>query len=171
MDIFTVSLFGHRQINDVPKIEKELEKIVCSLLLSKEYVEFLIGRRGEFDILAASVIRRCQRKIRDDNSSLILILPYVSAEVARNETFFLKYYDEIEVCLSSSTAHFKAAYQNRNKYMVERSELVIFYVCHASGGAYQTLKQAQQLSVDYINLSSLIWEDSGDDDIFPHLTP
>lgn len=153
MEIFTVSLFGHRKLNDIPRIERELEKIVCSLLLSKEYIEFLVGRSGEFDILAASVIRRCQRKIRDDNSSLILVLPYTSAELARNDAFFLEYYDEIEVCSSSSIAHFKAAYQLRNKYMVERSELVVFFVSHPSGGAYQTLKYAEKLSVDYINLS------------------
>lgn len=152
MEIFTVSLFGHRKLNDIPRIERELEKIVCSLLLSKEYIEFLVGRSGEFDILAASVIRRCQRKIRDDNSSLILILPYSSADFLRNEDFFLKYYDEIEICPVSSDVHFKAAYQARNRYMAERSNFVIFYVCNSSGGAYQTLKYAEKLSVDYINL-------------------
>lgn len=152
MDIFTVSLFGHRQLNDIPKIEKELEKAVCNLLLSREYVEFLVGRSGEFDILAASVIRRCQRKIRDDNSSIVLILPYTSADFLHNESFFLEYYDEIEICPASSNVHFKAAYQARNRYMVDRSNLVIFYVCNLSGGAYQTLKYAEKLSVDYINL-------------------
>ena len=152
MEIYTVSLFGHRKIHDVMKIEKELEKIVCNLLLSREYVEFIVGRSGEFDLLAASVIRRCQRKIRTDNSSLILVLPYSSADFVRNEDFFLEYYDEVEICPASSVAHFKAAYQLRNKYMIQRSDLVIFYVCRPSGGAYQTLKYAEKLSMDYINL-------------------
>ncbi len=53
MNIFTVSLFGHREISNPLEIEKALLKEIRSLILSKEYVEFLVGRNGEFDLLAA----------------------------------------------------------------------------------------------------------------------
>ena len=80
MDLFTVSFFGHRKIDNVFFIERNLEMIIRELLLTKEFVEFLVGRNGEFDQLVASTVRRCKRTIRDDNSSLILVLPYVTAE-------------------------------------------------------------------------------------------
>ena len=48
--------------------------------ISNEYIEFLVGRDGEFDQLVSSTIRRCKRTIRDDNSSLVLVLPYMTAE-------------------------------------------------------------------------------------------
>ena len=73
MNLFAVSFFGHREVDDPFVIEQQFEAIVRELLHSKEYVEFLVGRDGEFDQLVSSTIRRCKRTIRDDNSSLVLV--------------------------------------------------------------------------------------------------
>ena len=133
MNIFTVSFFGHRRIKKPLVIEEKLEKIVRELLITKEYVEFLVGRNGEFDQLTASTIRRCKRMIRDDNCALVLVLPYITAEYRDNRVSFHDYYDEVEVCAASAETHFKAAYQVRNDSMVDRSDLIVFYVEHCSG--------------------------------------
>ena len=62
MDIYTVSLFGHRHIEQGSLVEERLESLLYDLITGKEYVEFLIGRDGEFDLLASSVIKRCIKK-------------------------------------------------------------------------------------------------------------
>ena len=152
MNICTVSFFGHRQIDDVFKIEKQLEALIRELLLTKEYVEFLVGRDGEFDQLVSSTIRRCKRNNRDDNSALVLVLPYATAEYRNNEQSFHEYYDEIEICAASAEKHFKSAHQIRNRSMVDRSDLVIFCVEHNSGGAYQTMQYARKVDANIINL-------------------
>ncbi len=154
MNIYTVSFFGHRQLSEPLAVERRLEKIVRTLLLKKEYVEFLVGRDGEFDLLAASVVRRCKRAVRSDNSALIWVMPYVTAEYRKNEESFLRYYDEIEVCAASAEKHFKAAYQTRNQSMVDRSDFGIFCVERSTGGAYQALQYAQQGKLSVINLST-----------------
>ena len=59
MNIFTVSFFGHRQISNPLPIESELEKIISSLLRQTEYIDFLVGREGEFDQLVSSTVHRC----------------------------------------------------------------------------------------------------------------
>ena len=145
MNIFTVSFLGHRQIDNMTKVESQLEKIIYALLNQKEFVEFLVGREGEFDQLVSSTVRRCKRKLRNDNSSLIWIMPYVTAEYRDNETSFLDYYDEIEICEQASIAHYKSAFQIRNRAMVDRSDLVILYIEHLSGGAYQTFRYVQNI--------------------------
>ena len=152
MNICTVSFFGHRQMGDVFKIEKQLEALIRELLLTKEYVEFLVGRDGEFDQLVSSTIRRCKRNTRDDNSALVLVLPYATAEYRNNEQSFHEYYDEIEICAASAEKHFKSAHQIRNRSMVDRSDLVIFCVEHNSGGAYQTMQYARKVDANIINL-------------------
>ena len=144
MNLFAVSFFGHRQVDDPFLIERQLESIIRELLLTKEYVEFLVGRDGEFDQLVSSTVRRCKRTIRDDNSSLVLVLPYMTAEYRNNEESFHEYYDEIEICLESAEKHFKSAHQVRNRSMVDRSDLVIFCIEHNSGGAYQTMQYAKK---------------------------
>lgn len=71
MNIFTVAFFGHRIIDNPFPVEQKLEKIIRELLISKEYVEFLVGRDGDFDQIVSSTVRRCKRTVRDDNSALI----------------------------------------------------------------------------------------------------
>lgn len=87
-----------------------------------------------------------------DNSSLVLVLPYMTAEYRNNEQSFHEYYDEIEICLESAEKHFKSAHQVRNRSMVDRSDLVIFCVEHDSGGAYQTMRYAKKAGAKIMNL-------------------
>ena len=156
LDIFTVSLFGHRQLSDPLRVEAALEDIIRPLLAGKEYVEFLIGRSGEFDLLAASVIRRCKRQYRDDNSSLTLVLPYMTAEYRNNEESFCRYYDGVLICGDSAGKHFKSAYSIRNRSMIDHSDLAIFFVEHPSGGAFQALRYAHASKTPFINVADTL---------------
>ena len=155
MNIFTVSFFGHRIIDNPFPVEEKLESLIRELLNRKEYVEFLVGRDGEFDQIVASTVRRCKRSVRDDNSALVLILPYTTAEYRNNELSFHEYYDEVEICTEAAEHHFKSAHQIRNRFMVDRSDLVVFCVEHNSGGAYQTMQYAKKANANIVNLSDV----------------
>ncbi len=144
MQIYTVSFFGHRDFNKHFEYEEKIKQLILKLLSENEYVEFLVGRNGEFDIFVSSVIRHVKREYGCDNCSLILVLPYMTAEYKENEENYNNYYDEIEVCPESQTAHFKAAITIRNKYIVNRSDLVVCYVERNSGGAYEAKKYAEK---------------------------
>ena len=144
MNVFTVSFFGHRKIENFLLVEQRVEQLVRSLLLEKPYVAFLVGREGEFDQLVSSAIRRCKRETRGDNSAHIWVMPYVTAEYIANEDVLNDYYDEIEVCEEATKTHYKAAYQTRNRHMIDRSDLVVFCIQHQSGGAWRTMQYAMQ---------------------------
>ena len=158
MDQYTVSFFGHRVIEDPLMIEQRLETLIRRLLKEKEYVEFLVGRDGEFDRLVSSAIRRCKRSVRDDNSAHVWVLPYPTADFRDNEETYREYYDEIEVCGAAAVGHFKGAYQARNREMVNRSNLIVFCIQHENGGAWQTMKYAKRRSAPYINLAMEVSE-------------
>ena len=64
MDFFTVALFGHREIDDLRRLEKRLIPVIENLIKAKPFVSFWIGRQGEFDEFAASVIKGVRRKKR-----------------------------------------------------------------------------------------------------------
>lgn len=152
LNTFTVSFFGHRMIDNALEIENRLEQLIRTLLREHQYVEFLVGRDGEFDQLVSSVIRRCKREYRSDNSAHIWVLPYLTAEFRDNEESFRNYYDEIEVCEAAAGSHYKNAHQTRNRDMVDKSELVVFCIQHESGGAWRTLKYVKKQGKPYINL-------------------
>ena len=149
MEVFTVSLFGHRMLNNPLKVERKLEDLLYPLFREKAYVDFLVGRDGEFDLLAASVIHRLKKTYREDNSALIWVQPYETAEYRRHEPDYLAYYDEVRICES---IHYKSAFQQRNRAMIDQSELVIVYVGRQNGGAYQALQYAQKCHKQIVNL-------------------
>ena len=150
LNTFTVSFFGHRQIDRPFEAEERLEKIIRELIRSKEYVEFLVGRNGEFDQMVSSTVRRVRKTVDDANSALVLVLPYMTAEYANNKASFEHYYDEIEVF---DSGHFRSAFGQRNRSMVDRSDLVICCIERDEGGAYETVKYARKNSKRVLNVA------------------
>ena len=159
MEVFTVSFFGHRMIESALEIKNRLDQLIRTLLQKHEYVEFLVGRDGESDRLVSSAIRHCKREYRSDNNSLILVLPYLTAEFRDNEESFRDYYDEIEICEAAAGCHYKNAYQTRNRAMVDRSDLAVFCIQHESGGAWQTMKYARRRGIPILNLNDAAEEE------------
>lgn len=155
LDIFTVVFFGHRYIDNPFKVEELLEEQIGKLINEKEYVDFLVGRNGEFDQCVSSAVLRVRKNIRDDNSALVLVLPYVTAEYLNNEEYFREYYTDVEISYSASMAHPKSAIQIRNREMVDRADLIICYIENKEGGAWQTVEYALKQGKTVINLSEL----------------
>ncbi len=148
MNAFTVSLFGHREIEDLWELEASLAPFIKELIQVKPYVSFLIGRNGEFDEYAASVIKRMRKKLNSDNNDITLVLPYTVANIE----YYEKYYDNIIIPEVLYGAHPKSIITLKNRWMVEQSDLVIAYVERNNGGAYTAMKYAQKLNKNIVNL-------------------
>ena len=153
LDIFTVAFFGHRYIDNPLKVEELLEEQIRKLINEKEYVDFVVGRNGEFDQCVSSTVLRVRKNVRDDNSALVLVLPYVTAEYLNNEEYFHDYYTDVEISYEASKSHPKSAIQIRNREMVDRADLIICYVEEKRGGAWQTIQYAITQEKIVINLA------------------
>lgn len=153
MELFTVAFFGHRYVDNILAVEDKLEDIILSLMREKEYVDFVVGRNGDFDQCVSSTVLRCKKKYRDDNSSLVLVLPYATAEYTNNQEYFEDYYDDIEVSYAASNAHPKAAIKIRNREMVDRADLIVCFVERKSGGAYESVRYTETLEKPIINIA------------------
>ena len=127
-EIYRVSMIGHRVIEDYG-VEEKLYELFRELLRTKEYVEFYLGRNGDFDILAASMIKRLQKNYRDDNSVMILVLPYL----VKDYEYYEDYYDEIIIPDELHGVHPKAAITERNRWMVANTDVLIAYIRNESG--------------------------------------
>ena len=151
LEIYTVSFFGHRRLPDMFALECKLTEIVRHIINTHEYVEFLVGRDGDFDQLAASTLKSVIRNYGNGNVSLILVLPYERADYRDNRKSYEAYYDEVQICYESSVAHPKSAIEVRNKSMIDRSDLVICASMH-SGGADKAMRYAIRQGKKVINL-------------------
>lgn len=152
LNIYTVVFFGHRNIDNPFEIEKLLEKHIRKLIAEHEYVDFLVGRNGDFDMLVSSVILRVRRQYRNDNSSLTLILPYLTAEYKNYEESFCNYYTDVEISYAASTSHPKSAIQIRNREMIDRADLIICAIKKQEGGAWQSVRYAIKKGKNVINV-------------------
>ena len=153
LNIYTVSFLGHRYVECGAEVERRLDMLLHDLIMQKEYLELLVGRDGDFDLLASAAVKRAVREYGYGNTHFALVLPYMKAEYRDNEKEYLDYYDEVEVCAESEGAHPKAAIQIRNRNMVDRSDLVVCCIQHKSGGAYRTVKYAEKQGKRIINLA------------------
>ena len=151
----TVSFFGHRFIDDSQTVEQKLYELL-RIIISRgdREVEFLVGRNGDFDMIATSVIRRLKKEINAKNVFLTLVLPYETAELRNNTEAFENFYDSIEISEASVDKNFKYAITARNRDMIDRSDMVVVYVKNQSGGAYQSLRYAEKNDKRIINLYS-----------------
>lgn len=138
-EIYRVSMIGHRVVEDY-SVEERLHELFRELLRTKEYVEFYLGRNGDFDILAASVIKRLHKNYRDDNSAMILVLPYP----VKDYEYYKDYYDEIIIPDELHGVHPKAAITERNRWMVANTDVLIAYIRNKSGGTATCVRMAEQ---------------------------
>ena len=140
MEIYRVAFFGHRRIYNIREIEEKLVPILEDLICKHEFVEFYIGRNGDFDEFAAAVIKRVQKQLDRENSTLILTLPYTVKDIE----YYAEYYDEIVIPDVVGNAHPKGAITLRNKWMAEVCDLVICYIERKEGGAYAAVRYAKK---------------------------
>lgn len=149
MNILTVSMFGHREIDNLNLLDKRLFPLIKEIMKENTYVSFLLGRNGEFDEYTASIIKRAQKEIGKEKSEITLVLPY---EVANLE-YYERYYDSIIIPENLHSVHPKVAITLRNRWMIEHSDVVIVYVERDMGGAYTAMKYAKQLNKRIININ------------------
>ena len=55
MRIDSVAFFGHRYVDNIIKVENLLEEQIRRLIDENEYVDFLVGRNGDFDQCVSSM--------------------------------------------------------------------------------------------------------------------
>ena len=148
---YRVVLFGHRDFGEHKMLEKQLYPILKEVIRSNPFVEIYVGRNGEFDIYAASIVKRVQNVVGKDNNELICILPYPEKDMG----YYEEYYDNVMIpeCIGRTCP--KGAITKRNRWMVEQANLFVCYVEREIGGAYAALEYAKKLGKQIINLAEL----------------
>ena len=156
--VYRVVLFGHRDFDGHRVLEERLYSLFASLIRTKSFLEIYIGRNGEFDIYAASIVKRVQGAMGKHNSELICVLPYSQKDIE----YYEKYYDSVIIPECIGRTHPKGAITKRNRWMVEQADLFLCYIERKNGGAYTALQYAKKLKKSIINLAQKEREDENE---------
>lgn len=154
-EIFRVTFFGHRNFCQSDKYEEQVQKLLREIVSTHEYVEFLVGNNGGFDSFISGQIRKMKKDFSAKNYSHILVLPYINNSASNSEYDFERLYDETEVSNRTIGVYSKYAIPERNKDMIERCDLAIFYVVAHFGGAYKAYIHALKKEKIIINLAEV----------------
>ena len=147
-DIYRIAMFGHRDFYAHRQLEERLIPLLRDLIRKKKFIEIYMGRDGEFDPYAATLVKRVQRDYDDYHAiEFNLVLPYPKKDMDA----FEKYYDRLNIPIS---AHPKLAITKRNEWMVEQADLILCYIERESGGAYKAVQYAQKMGKKVINFAS-----------------
>ena len=130
----TVTFFGHR---DTPKeIEPALRLTLIDLIENKNATVFYVGNHGNFDSLV--------RRQLEDLSKTYPIKYYVVLAYMPSKNDTPDEHSILPEGIESVPRRF--AINNRNKWMLTKSDIVVTYVTHNFGGAWEFQQMAERQS-------------------------
>lgn len=145
-----VTFCGHSDFFGTNEDERRLLSFLDERV-GDEPSEMYLGGYGGFDEFAY----RCCKRFRENHAgtSLVFVTPYMSVEYQRNHLEYQKTrYDAILYPdIEDKPPRFAILY--RNRYMVERADLVVACVSHSWGGAYTTYCYAKKKKKEIFNLA------------------
>ena len=145
-----VTFCGHSSFQGSETYEKEVLEILEEKI-GEQAADLYLGGYGEFDRFAYTCCKKYKKTHK--NVSLIFVTPYLTVSYQQNklrdkqEQYDSILYPEIE------TKPPRLAILYRNRFMIEKADLVIAFVEHSFGGAYQTYQYAIRKKKPIINLS------------------
>ena len=118
------TFIGHRKIQNSELLTEQIKRIVLNLIDEKQVDTFLFGSRSDFNDLCLDAVNEI--KVLRPNIKRVYVraaYPYIDSAY---EAYLLKFYDATYIPDKIENAG-KAAYVERNEYMIDKADVCIFY--------------------------------------------
>lgn len=146
-----ISFFGHADF-DFRIIKKENLVTLLEELTENKKVDFYLGGYGRFDNFAKECCEEYCKK--HSNAKRFFITPYIGGYLETRKSDLKSSYDEILYPPIENVPR-KYAILKRNEWIIIKSDVVIFFVERAFGGANAALEFAKRKKKKVINLYTM----------------
>ena len=150
-----IAFSGHSVIPPNHNLKDLVKKQIQNHITAVEPIACYLGGYGDFDTICA---RAC-KELKDEylNMQLIYVTPYLhlSEQVKMKNMQIEGFFDTI-IYPPIEHVPLKFAILKRNEWMMTNADLIIAYVNHGYGGAYQALQIAKRKKKKIINICDLI---------------
>ena len=146
---------GHRP-NKLDYSENEIKPLLKTAIdnaISDGYVTFITGMAEGVDIWAAEIV--LEKKKENKDLRLICAVPHPGFEKRRSQYETGRYKNIIknaDYVTTISDNYYRACYQKRNIWMVDRSSLVITVFNGTASGTKNTVDYARKIGVRVVNV-------------------
>jgi len=151
----TITFAGHSVIPYGNKVKETVKEQIRKHITNTEKITCYLGGYGDFDKICACACRELKKEYTD--IEIVYVTPYISLsaqqkvkEMERDGLYDTSMYPPIE------NVPPKFAILKRNEWMMTNADLVIVYINHSYGGAYQSLQVAKRKKKTIINICELI---------------
>jgi len=142
---------GHGKIFYDDEIRTQICRTIEAVIKEEEITEFWVGNYGSFDRLSAGCVREVKKHY--PYIKLYLVIPYLTAEINRDKTFFEKNYDGILIAEIPERTPKRLGIIKCDEYMADKAMCLICYVATQAGGAAKTLRYAEKKRIQIYNLA------------------
>lgn len=148
-----ISFFGHKNSFDLELYYDNIKNLLLNLIKTQPVVELYFGGYGNFDSLCLCIARKL--KLEYPEIKIYYVTPYLHQSHLDNINKDL--YDDIIFPPIENTP-FKFAIIKRNYWIIENSDLIVFYLLNSFGGAYNAYNYAKRKkkSIYIVNKKSTI---------------
>ncbi len=129
-----VTFAGHRKVEEQEIVRRWLYDEVTQQIENGAET-FYLGGYGEFDEMAAQVVKEHKEKHPNIRSILIVAYP--------NRKWNAELYDECLYPLAENVSP-RAAIPKRNEWMMKTADVVVAYIIHVGGGAEKSVGIARK---------------------------
>lgn len=129
-----VTFCGHKDVFYKEQVNEKLAAVVAALI-EEGATEFYLGGYGDFDYMAAKIVRDLKKDRPDIQSTLVI--PYMDRDYNK-ELYDGSIYPPLE------NTPLRFAISKRNEWMVDQADVVVAYITHDWGGASKTSEYAQR---------------------------
>lgn len=136
------ALFGHS--NATEAIKAILKVILIDLIENKNVSKFYVGNNGAFDRMARELLKEFKET---HNIDYCVVLAYIPQKTDGDDYTDSIYFDEL------NSKPYRARIVERNKLMINKSDIVVTYVTHITGGAAEFKALAERKGKIVINIS------------------
>lgn len=141
------TFFGHR---DCPssikeKLHGEIERLICHHGVDTFYV----GTQGSFDRMAYVALVELRQRYRYIKVYRVLAYMPRLSDIAQDRSVL----DDTILPEGIEKVHPRYAIVHRNNWMIDRSDYVIAYITHPTGGAFQAVERAKKKAKTIIAIS------------------
>lgn len=150
-----ITFCGHSVIKEVEKVREKLmaaiENIFDSAEKRGEKLLFYNGGYGDFDMLAAKAVNAVRKRYTDIECENIFVTAYILPSHQNRNEFMLEKFDDI-VYPPIETVPYRYAILRRNEWMADTADIVISYIRYTWGGAFKMQSYAKRRHKNIIEL-------------------
>ena len=143
------SFFGHRFVLDIKSVKEQLKTLLEKMITQEGVDTFYLGEQGDFEILSAEVLNELKPTYPFIQRIEVICFAEQLQRNGKIKSDGFEYLDELDRCKR------KARIIKRNQWVVDNSDILVFYVNTQYGGAYQSYLYAKKKKKDMINLTLL----------------